>query len=266
VTGTDQRYYNSNAGRFYTPDPSGRKAVNLKNPTSWNMYAYTNDDPVNFNDPRGLELPSLPGDWGGDDGCTVNGLIPAPSPLCGYPGPVLYDPPSTFTSTTLCSAANGLSPDQQIAVQTVMGENSWWRLGQLSYLPSDTYGHPTGPTITSPIVFLEDLDMFSVLTNRATAQGTTIGAVASQPGQFAGYSNGKNGGITQYNAAINSPQGSSPCNDLTEVVYALDEILRAGSLLPSNYQYWKAILQPGGLHKYHPGDIYVGNTAFGTVN
>jgi RHS repeat-associated protein len=49
-----QRYYNSNAGRFYTPDPSGMAAVDLANPTSWNMYAYVNDDPVSFNDPSGL--------------------------------------------------------------------------------------------------------------------------------------------------------------------------------------------------------------------
>ncbi len=50
----DQRYYNSNAGRFYTPDPAGMDAVDLSDPTSWNMYIYAGDDPVNFNDPEGL--------------------------------------------------------------------------------------------------------------------------------------------------------------------------------------------------------------------
>jgi RHS repeat-associated protein len=50
----DQRYYNSNAGRFYTPDRAGFRAANLANPTSWNMYLYTGDDPVNRNDPTGL--------------------------------------------------------------------------------------------------------------------------------------------------------------------------------------------------------------------
>jgi hypothetical protein len=29
-------------------------AVDLKNPTTWNMYAYANDDPVSLNDPHGL--------------------------------------------------------------------------------------------------------------------------------------------------------------------------------------------------------------------
>jgi RHS repeat-associated protein len=46
----DQRYYNSNAGRFYTPDST---TGNLVNPSSWNKYAYTNGDPVNFNDSHG---------------------------------------------------------------------------------------------------------------------------------------------------------------------------------------------------------------------
>jgi len=58
-----QRYYNANYGRFWTPDPVGLEAVNLKNPTSWNMYAYVNDDPVDFNDPTGtgdLTLPCPP--------------------------------------------------------------------------------------------------------------------------------------------------------------------------------------------------------------
>jgi RHS repeat-associated protein len=50
----DQRYYNSIGGRFLTPDPGGIRTADAKNPTSWNRYAYTNDDPVNFNDAAGL--------------------------------------------------------------------------------------------------------------------------------------------------------------------------------------------------------------------
>lgn len=49
----DQRYYNNWAGRFLTPDPSGASAVDVENPISWNMYAYANGDPINFNDPDG---------------------------------------------------------------------------------------------------------------------------------------------------------------------------------------------------------------------
>ena len=32
-----QRHYNQSAGQFLTPDPSGMAAVDLKNPTSWNI-------------------------------------------------------------------------------------------------------------------------------------------------------------------------------------------------------------------------------------
>jgi RHS repeat-associated protein len=52
---TDQRYYNPNAGRFYTPDPLRTKAADPSNPTSWNMYLYAGDDPANLNDPSGLD-------------------------------------------------------------------------------------------------------------------------------------------------------------------------------------------------------------------
>jgi RHS repeat-associated protein len=49
-----QRYYASSYGRFNTADPSSHSA-HPKNPGSWNRYAYTLGDPVNGNDPRGLE-------------------------------------------------------------------------------------------------------------------------------------------------------------------------------------------------------------------
>jgi RHS repeat-associated protein len=61
------RYYNSNLGRFWTADPLGVKAVDPKNPTSWNLYAYVNGDPVNFRDPGGLFLSAYPSEDGGDD-------------------------------------------------------------------------------------------------------------------------------------------------------------------------------------------------------
>lgn len=52
------RYYARSIGRFTSPDPykaSGGPAE----PQSWNRYSYVQGDPVNFNDPRGLELFSL---------------------------------------------------------------------------------------------------------------------------------------------------------------------------------------------------------------
>ncbi len=86
VSGLDyanNRYYSNAYGRFMTPDPyqgtSGGPG-DPDNPQSWNRYAYTVGDPVNWIDPQGLwqEGPSLmdtpsilsfapqpgPGGWG----------------------------------------------------------------------------------------------------------------------------------------------------------------------------------------------------------
>ena len=57
VTGLDyamNRYYSSVWGRFLSPDPSGG-SVRLRNPQTWNRYAYVNGDPVDGNDPFGLD-------------------------------------------------------------------------------------------------------------------------------------------------------------------------------------------------------------------
>src|SRR5215469_16691966 len=46
-------------GKFITPDPYMATANGVNNPAdpgSWNRYAYTDNDPVNFNDPSGLML------------------------------------------------------------------------------------------------------------------------------------------------------------------------------------------------------------------
>jgi RHS repeat-associated protein len=55
----DQRYYAVGAGRFNKADPAGLRATNPKNPTSWNMYTYVQDDPVSRNDPTGLCPPGM---------------------------------------------------------------------------------------------------------------------------------------------------------------------------------------------------------------
>lgn len=70
------RYYSNTIGRFLTPDPTAWN-VNLGNPGSMNRYAYTNGDPVNHNDPTGLEEPCDPSL---DSGCSP-GLPGLP---CGF--------------------------------------------------------------------------------------------------------------------------------------------------------------------------------------
>jgi RHS repeat-associated protein len=77
----DQRFYASAYGRFDSPDPyqAGANGSGDHNaPQSWNRYAYTQGDPINFYDSRGLFLdaPDPPFDPG-----------PAPGPA---PGPTPF--------------------------------------------------------------------------------------------------------------------------------------------------------------------------------
>ena len=50
----DQRYYASTYGRFNTADQY-QASAGPKDPGTWNRYAYVSGDPVNSNDPRGLQ-------------------------------------------------------------------------------------------------------------------------------------------------------------------------------------------------------------------
>ena len=53
------RYYDNVTGRFMTVDPYGGSAV-AGNPQSWNRYGYGLGDPVNGNDPTGLDSTICP--------------------------------------------------------------------------------------------------------------------------------------------------------------------------------------------------------------
>jgi RHS repeat-associated protein len=50
---TPNRHYNP-TGRWLSPDPGGLKALNREDPQTWNMYAYTRNNPTTFTDPTGL--------------------------------------------------------------------------------------------------------------------------------------------------------------------------------------------------------------------
>jgi RHS repeat-associated protein len=65
----DQRYYNSNNGAFWNSDPGGLSTVNPGNPSSWNRFAYTNGDPINFFDPVGKDSCGADDDSCADDDC-----------------------------------------------------------------------------------------------------------------------------------------------------------------------------------------------------
>jgi RHS repeat-associated protein len=134
----DQRYYNSNAGRFYTPDPVGMKAVDPKNPTSWNMYAYVGDDPVNFTDHHGLiedsdnleevDIGGGGGGWGGI-GCVGNP----------------FDPTSDVGDPGACGPAIPILPPP---VEPVAAMRTYWL-----DVTQDCYHVPTDGVVTRDITY-----------------------------------------------------------------------------------------------------------------
>jgi len=85
------RYYNSNFGRFWSPDPGWMKAAKLSNPTSLNWYTYSLNDPINFYDPVGRDPCDDPA-ADGEDPCSADGG--------GGGGGGAEDDPSTGYSTT----------------------------------------------------------------------------------------------------------------------------------------------------------------------
>jgi RHS repeat-associated protein len=51
---TTARVFGPNFGRWFTPDPIGKKAVKLDDPQTWNMYPYVRNNPTTLTDPTGL--------------------------------------------------------------------------------------------------------------------------------------------------------------------------------------------------------------------
>jgi RHS repeat-associated protein len=70
ATGLDyanNRYYSNAYGRFMTADPD-QSSAKPSDPQSWNRYAYVTGDPVNKNDPTGLDDEDDDDDDGGGGG------------------------------------------------------------------------------------------------------------------------------------------------------------------------------------------------------
>ena len=82
----DQRYYTSTLGRFMTPDPYNA-SVGPGDPGSWNRYAHTRGDPINRQDPSGLD------DCGSEDGTPCPEPIPFPGGCILYPDGTYVCPP-----------------------------------------------------------------------------------------------------------------------------------------------------------------------------
>jgi RHS repeat-associated protein len=131
ATGLDyaqNRYYASQIGRFTTADPY-RRSAKRRNPQSWNRYTYVLNDPVNANDPTGL-----------DPMCLVTGVgVTGPDMQgCGY------------------NAMFSVAPDGLPTPSTDPTMNSTAEPGQPT-IPVDSSGAPGAPsaTVIAPVVPVE---------------------------------------------------------------------------------------------------------------
>ena len=99
----DQRYYASTYGRFATADSSG---VNLdpSDPASWNMYSYTEGDPINYYDPTGLATTCGDSIWT-QTGQTLNSIVQSGSNLALVAETIFTE--SAQSTTTLGSEEMG---------------------------------------------------------------------------------------------------------------------------------------------------------------
>jgi RHS repeat-associated protein len=125
------RVYDAGSGRFNRPDPLGLGAVKLGDPGSWNRFAYVQGDPVNYNDPAGLNFWSkiwnaIKGTLGvstaGSSGSAGSGGGDIANPdgaqeraeedpgLCGTPrvtSTISWDTPLPSTATAILSSVYG---------------------------------------------------------------------------------------------------------------------------------------------------------------
>jgi RHS repeat-associated protein len=74
------REYNNIHGRWPSPDPAGKMSAHIKDPQTWNRYAYVRNSPLQFIDPTGMDLSDCDsdgscsgeggngGDYNGEDG------------------------------------------------------------------------------------------------------------------------------------------------------------------------------------------------------
>jgi RHS repeat-associated protein len=189
----DQRYYSSIMGRFLTPDPSGASAADPSNPNSWNVYAYTEGDPINFYDPDGLATSNC-----GDSSFEYNGrVIGTVSQALKLTADVTILAETEFTEAGHGSGTNSTAEEDMIG-EVVMNRwalvNGYWNLYPASHRP------PLNVSIW----------------------GSPGGGIASivQNGQFAVWNGSSLTSSAQnnLNAALNSTFDSKLCDDLAWAV------------------------------------------------
>jgi RHS repeat-associated protein len=194
VSGLDyanNRYYSNAYGRFMTDDPSANN-WDPANPQSWNTYAYANGDPVNGNDPDGLDCSSTGFYFNGVYQGTIGDLIGAQSSI------------SILATAMYTESGHGKGvdvSDEEYSIGAVI-MNRWEFVNKNWYLSSSA----GGPSLN---------------VSGWGTPGDSITSIVENPSQFAIYVNNASGGISlsasaqkNLNSALSSSADSSGCGDL----------------------------------------------------
>jgi RHS repeat-associated protein len=186
-----QRYYSNITGRFFSPDPSGVRAADPKNPLSWNRYAYVSGDPVNHQDRTGLYEATAgdciddpeaceEGDWGdcdsmfafmevsscsgGDDTGGGAAATPAPPLTCGFVGADFGTGQWSDVVTPTGQQYGFVVPvSLTFAASGGSGSYVWAPLqivshaGQINYVGGSSYQYPAGSSIDPIMLIQEDV-------------------------------------------------------------------------------------------------------------
>jgi len=202
----DQRYYNSIGGRFLTPDRLFMSAADPKDPGSWNRYAYAGNDPVNHNDPTGLDGTDEIGDWVDDGGSWF--LPSSASMYCAGSGasawlPAEYAGITCLTPWLLAVAAatsRSQTPSPTPTYLLVVGDCDYQGMfgndvRRRDYEVLDQNFQPMG----NGIAITESVTNISPQANTISASGTWVTETdaMNMPGTFYDfYTNGTNGTAT----------------------------------------------------------------------
>jgi RHS repeat-associated protein len=206
----DQRYYASTLGRFLTPDPSG--ASDFTDPGSLNLYGYTGGDPVNFNDPEGLDKITC-----GDVNVFYNGVY------LGTPNQILDagDDVALLATAEYTESAHGpgSNPQEMYAIGDVI-MNRW-------QVVNGYYWMFTGPPGARGRQFSPDVALWG------QADGG-LASIIENPNQFGIYHRGADGTITLTDSAqtnLDHALGSDPfskeCTDLDLAIGTAEQLWSA---------------------------------------
>jgi RHS repeat-associated protein len=239
VSGLDyanNRYYSNAYGRFTTPDPSAASR-NPSSPQSWNRYPYVLGDPVNANDPMGLDIfyECPPDECGGGGGMPGGGNFqdsdgycdpsqgpgfcgnpcvgvdgtPAPGPFCQIGGPQPTQaptpqpappPPPIYCEPDVIAA---MKKAWQQSANGTSGQEAGFSVNgtTTSYSITSTGANTTNVPCTAVITITPTtFAVFHVHPNGCQPQPSTTDINAANNGQFDIYSFSTNG-LWEYDPA-----------------------------------------------------------------